>query len=132
MLLLLLFDEILIPSSNTSNETFLKDLPPDPRDPDKSKDKLSQEPITLEEIIEIVGIEGCDGGEIETLTEELFFHLLQGITFCNTRHFARIVEFFKINKSLTSNNGNNEEEELDEDEEIEDDEIDKVGYKEKL
>ncbi len=65
---------------------------------------------------------------METVIEELdVFHWLQGFTFDNTLHFARIVEFdFSFNLSFTSNNKEFEFE-LVEDDEDDEEEIDKVG-----
>lgn len=110
----------------TINKGDSNDLPPDPLDPDKSNDKESHEPIKEDEIIVTTGREGSEGEEIFTNIEELFFQPLQGITFDNKRHLARILESFNFNLSPTFNKGIEVEE--DEDEEVEEE----MGYNEKL
>jgi hypothetical protein len=53
-----MIEVFLLEVSETSNNGGLNDRPPDPREPDKSNDNESQEPITEEEMIVTTGMDG--------------------------------------------------------------------------
>jgi hypothetical protein len=90
--------------TETWNNGGWNDRPPDPREPDKSNDNESQEPITEEEMIVTTGREGWEGADTVTLIDTLLCQSTQGITFVNTWHFARRVDPFNRNTSPTCNN----------------------------
>jgi hypothetical protein len=89
-----MFKEVVL---STENEGGSKDLPPDPREPDKSITKASQGPIVAEATILTVGWMGSTGASIVREVRDTFDQALQGRPpFCNTRHLARITPAFKV------------------------------------
>jgi hypothetical protein len=76
-------------------------------------------------MIVTTGTKGSDGRDTRTLAEELFCQPTQGISFDNTRHFARIRDSFNLKASPTFNKPASEA--GDDGEDARD-----IGYNEKL